>query len=115
MATNEEIIAMCATTQADVKNICNTLDGMKQFMGKQIEQHTAVREALAVIQHVQAEMKENVTTYQQDCAKDRSAHEKRINDVENFQSSQLKIAGAVGGFCAFLVAGGIKVFDKIFS
>lgn len=115
MATNEEIITMCATTQADVRNICNTLDGMKVFMGKQIDQHSDTIARLAVIERVQNDMKSDMTTYTTDCTKDRNTQDNRLKDVENFQNNQMKVAGAIGGVCAFLVAGGIKILDKIFS
>lgn len=115
MATNEDIVAMCATTQADVRNICSTLEGMKQFMSKQIDQHADTISRLSVIERVQNDMKENVTTYQLDCATDREAHDKRITAVEGFQGRQVKIAVGAGSLVAFLTAGGMKIFDRIFG
>lgn len=113
--SNEDIIAMCSTTAADVKNICNTLDGIKQYISKQIDQHATTNCRLAVIERVQQDMKDNITSYQQDCTKDRNDQQRRILSIENFRSNQIKAAGAAGGLVAFLVGGGIKVFDKLFS
>lgn len=115
MATNDEIIAMCATTQADVRNICNTLDDIKRFMGSQIEQHINTNARLAVIERVQNDMKGDMKTYTEDCTKDRDDQDKRLGSVENYQHNQIKAAGIVGGIMAFLVAGGIKMLDKIFT
>lgn len=120
--TNEDLFAQIAATQADVRNICNTLDGIKAYMSKQIDQHTTTIGSLMVIERVQNDMKENMTKYTDDCTRDRDSQSKRIStnetdisDIKAYQNRQLKTAGFVGGFVAFLTAGGIKILDKIFT
>lgn len=115
VASNEDIMHSLGETQSDIKNICNTLDGMKGFMLKQIEQHTTTNVRLAVIERVQNDMSKGMDSYTMDCTKDRTSQDKRITEVEGFQNRQVKVAGLAGGFIAFLVAGGMRVLEKIFS
>lgn len=122
MATNDEIISMCSATQADVRNICNTLDNIKEFIGKQSDQITQTMIDVAVIKSTQNSMKEvqgniqnSIDSYTATCTKERTEMGDRIKSTENFQKNQLKAAGVAGGFVAFLIGGGIKILDKLFS
>lgn len=115
MATNEEIMGSLGEQRADIRNICQTLDKIQSYMGVQIEQHTNVIARMAVIEHVISETRVNMTNYTADCTKDRNDQDKRLANVEGYQGNQKKAAGAIAAFVAFLVYGGIKFLDKIFS
>lgn len=111
MANTEEVLAMCAATQADVRNICNTLDGMKQYMAKQIDQHTEMRSEIAVIKRVQSDIQTDVDKYQRDCDDDRKSIDKRVVSVESFQSRQIAAGGAAGAVVSFFITIGGIVYE----
>lgn len=113
MANSDEVLAMCAATQADVRNICNTLDGMKQYMAKQIDQHTEMRSEIAVIKRVQTDIQGDVDKYQKNCEDDRKSIDKRVGNVENFQTRQISAGGAAGAVVSFIITVSGVIYEAL--
>ncbi len=88
-----------------------TMPRMEEYMRQGIKARIDGNRILGSLQESVVGFKE----YQEECDKQRKDHETRINATEDFQRTQIKVAGAAGGIMAFLVAGGAKVLDKIFS
>lgn len=106
--------------QADLSNLKESVSEIKEYLGNGIKRHTEVMSAIAVITSNQANFQANLTlvqtnlaTYQKNCDDDRKGLGGRLNDVENFQKTQIKAAAAAGGFVGFLAYGGGKMLEKI--
>lgn len=102
MATNEEIALMVGNVQGDVRNISESVKGIKDFVLKQSEQYGKISEKLAVIDSKQDSMKQGMDGYTVDCTAERKNFDKRLTAVEGFQSRQLKTATFVGSVAAFI-------------
>lgn len=122
MPGTEEIRIICAEMQADMRNVCRTLDEMKQYMGKQTDQITETMINVATVKQVQTQMSEkqaeiqgSLDTYTKECKADRRSHEDRISATEGFQKSQVRMAVGAGGVVGFLTSGGMNFLNKLFS
>lgn len=95
-----EIIERLANLEANTANTSSELREIKTYLGKRVEQHEDTRVALARIADKQDDMK----AYQQKCDSERSDHEKRLTQVETFQSNQEWVAGKISALIAFAVS-----------
>lgn len=95
-----EIIERLARLEENTANSSLDLHEIKMHLGKRVEQHEETRIALALIAGKQDDMK----AYQQKCDSERSDHEKRLTQVETFQSNQKWVAGKISALIAFGVS-----------
>jgi hypothetical protein len=98
-----------ASLEANQRNTDKTVDAIFEYMKDGKEQREKMIAQLAVVVDNQIDMK----LYQDRCDAERTAHDKRITEVEGFQKRQIRIAVLAGGFGSFLALGGSKVIEKV--
>jgi translation initiation factor 1 (eIF-1/SUI1) len=98
-----------ASLEANQANTTKTVDAIFEYMKNGKEQRERMIVQLAIIEGNQVDMKK----YQDRCDAERTAHDKRITEVEGFQKRQIRIAVLAGSFGSFLALGGSKVIEKV--
>lgn len=103
------IIERLKGVETNVANIADGIEDIKQYLARSADQRVVMIEKLAVIDTKQNDMKE----YQVRCDNDRKGLDKRVDNVEGFQSNQKKVVAAMAAGISFLVIGGSKVAEKV--
>lgn len=104
-----------STVEANYGTLAQSMQKIEGYMGDLFRQNGDIKTSIALVVQNQNSMTNTTAKYQDACDKERSDHEKRINNCEGFQkrlAGYATVITAVGSLASPQLA---KLWTRIFS